>query len=138
LINQAIQGDMVTTAHTGDNPGWHQAPINGVSTTINVDYVQSFAFRDGLLYAVILFNLSLADTLTVNLQMPFVSAPHPVQYQIAPPSIHSDNEEAENVWIESSQLTGIGGNYSLDLPPHSLTVLTWSPMESLYLPFVTR
>ncbi len=138
LINKAIRGDMITTTHTGDNPGWQQAPINGVSATIEVDYLQSFAFREGPIYAMVLFNLNLEDTLSVNLQMPFVSAPNPVRYQVASDSIHSDNEEAENVSIEASQLSGSGGTYSLDLPPHSLTVLTWAPSESLYLPFVGR
>ncbi len=130
LINKAIQGDLITTIQTGDNSGWQQTPINGVSTTLDVEYVQSFAFQSGPVYAVVLFNLSLADSQAINLEMPFVTAPNPVRYQIAPASIHADNEDAENVWIDISTLSGSGNTYSMDLPPHSLTVLTWAPAES--------
>lgn len=125
LINKAIQGDLITTTQAGGNPGWRQAPINGVSTEIDIHYVQSFAFRDGSSYGVVLFNLSLVDTLPVELAMPAGATGPATRHQMAPPSIHSDNEDAESVKIESQLIQDAGNRVSLDLPPHSLTVLTW-------------
>jgi hypothetical protein len=138
LANKAIQGDMITTVQTGANPGWQQAPINGVSTTTDVSYVQSFAFRNGPSYSAILFNLSLTDTLPVEISVPFEYNTQPIRYQIAPASIHDDNEDAENVVIESSQLTGGTTIFPLDLPPFSLTVLIWPPPFNTYLPLILR
>jgi hypothetical protein len=134
LINKAIRGDMITTIQSGENPGWQQAPINGVSTTTDVNYIQPFAFREGPLYTIVLFNLNLTDTLTVDVKMPFINNPPPTRYQIAPASIHADNENSEAVFIESWLMGGSSNPFSLDLPPHSLTVVTWPSAFNLYLP----
>jgi hypothetical protein len=124
----------------GANPSWVQAPINGVSNPIDVDYIQSFAFRDRQNYALILFNLHLTDTLAVAVSGPFDATASATRYQIAPASIHDDNEEAENVVIESGPLGTGTPVLPLALPPHSLTVVTWEPQKPLpfmtYLPFL--
>jgi hypothetical protein len=137
LTNQAIQGHMITTVRGGANPGWTQAPINGVSTAIQVDHVQSFAFRDGQRYAAVLFNLSLTETLPVAVSLPFDGVASATQYQIVPRSIHDDNEAAENVAITSSPLATGTSVYALHLPPHSITALIWEPF-TVYLPLVVR
>jgi len=125
LVNRAIQGDMVTTVQGGDNPGWHQAAINGVETPVDVDYVQSFAFRDDLRYSVVLFNLHLDEMQRVRLVLPAAPGGQAALHQIAPASIYDDNEDAENVVIQTQEIDGFGNSYELDLPAHSVTVLTW-------------
>jgi hypothetical protein len=125
LANRAIQGDMLLTSQAGDNPGWHQAAINGVQEAIDVRYVQAFAFRDDLRYAVVLFNLHLDQAQRVRLSLPAAPTGQATRYQIAPSSIHADNEDAEQVAIQTQALYDFANGHELDLPAHSVTVLTW-------------
>lgn len=126
IVNKAVQGDMLTTAQSGANPSWHQMPFNGVLNEIDVSYVQSFAFRDGNNYSVVLFNLSLDESQQVRLDLPASPSSLATRYQLASNSIHDDNEDAENVRILTSQLTDFADPYDLTLPPHSINVITWN------------
>jgi len=125
LANRAIQGDMLRTTQSGDNPNWIQSPINGVSEPITVTYVQSFAFREGDRYSAILFNLSLDKAQRVRLVLPVTPKRQAMLHQIAPASIHANNEDSEQVTIQTLALGDFANSYELDLPPHSVTALTW-------------
>ncbi|MBN2005818.1 MAG: hypothetical protein JXA21_20845 [Anaerolineae bacterium] len=125
LANRAIQGDMLATVQGGDNPGWRQAAINGVEHEMDVAYVQSFAFRDGERTSVILFNLNLDEAQRVRLALPAPPKRTATLYQIAPADIYADNEVTEEVTIQTQTLTNFSDAYVLDLPPHSVTALTW-------------
>jgi hypothetical protein len=124
-VNRAIMGDLVTTLHSGDNPSWTQAPINGVSQGVEVPYIQSFAWRDGDKYAVVLFNLDLSRAHRVRLVVADTPSEAPTLRQIAPASIHDDNEDAEKVYITSHVLSDFGNPYDLVLPKHSVTAVLW-------------
>ncbi len=126
LVNQAVMGDMLTTVQGGANPFWHQMPFNGVQNEIDVSYVQSFAFRQRNRYALILFNLSLDQTQSVRLGLPASPESQAVRSELSSDSIHDDNEEAENVILQSWQLTDFADQYKLTLPPHSINVITWT------------
>jgi hypothetical protein len=125
LANRAVQGDMLVTVQGGDNPSWHQSVSNGVENEIDVNYVQSFAFRDGERYSVVLFNLHLDEAQRVQLALPAPPKRQATLYQIAPSSIHADNEDAEEVTIQAQALDDLSDFYELDLPAHSVTALTW-------------
>jgi hypothetical protein len=129
LVNRAIQGDMLTTVQSGDNPSWHQTAINGIENELDVNYVQSFAFRDGLRYAVVLFNLHLDETQRVSMSLPAPPGAQATLHQIAPASIYADNEDAEEVTIQAQIINNFSNLYQLDLPAHSVTVLTWEVPE---------
>ncbi|MCX7020669.1 MAG: hypothetical protein NTW26_00075 [bacterium] len=130
LVNRAIEGDLVRTTQGGDNPSWMQQSINGVSRPITVNHVQSFAFRNGSDYSAVLFNLSLSDALDVEIGVPFSYAVSPLLYRIAPASLHDDNEDAENVTIESQTFPEGSGTFLLTLPPHSLSAVIWKEPPS--------
>ncbi|MFQ5595391.1 MAG: hypothetical protein ACE5HA_14685 [Anaerolineae bacterium] len=148
LTNKAVQGDMLTTVQGGANPSWHQMPINGVLNEIDVPFVHSFAFRAGNSYSVILFNLSLDQPQRVRLDLPappqgIVLSPsinsgqapskgQATRYELASASIHDDNEDAENVSIQTTNLTDFTDGYELTLPPHSINVITWNAMPACY------
>ena len=125
LCNRAILKEAVVTAHSGENPAWTQQPQNGVETATPVTYLQSFAFKDGPARSVILMNLSLTDTLPVRLALPAAPQPAATHHRIAPASIHDDNEDAENVLIETVQIDDFRSGYTLDLPPHSIHAIVY-------------
>ena len=131
LANKAIQGDMLTTVQGGPNPSWVQTAINGVETATEVSYVQSFAFRDGDSYSVILFNLSLDESQPVRLDLPAQPNSQATRYELTSASIHDDNEDADNVSIQTTQLTDFADQYELTLPPHSVNVITWNTRSAL-------
>lgn len=124
-VNKSIFGSSVRVTASGDNPSWTQRPINGVGASTDVGYIQSFACRDNDSTGLSLFNLHLSETLSVSLDLPRTPLPSCRLYRLASNSIHDDNEDAESVFIDSSVLSSFSGNYTLALPPHSLTVLVW-------------
>jgi hypothetical protein len=99
--------------------------LNGVEREIRVPLVQSFAFRDGDTFGLVLFNLSLEDVLTVELHLPGGAPVDPEGFRIAPASLSDDNEESINVVIEPVPTERLSNPATLDLPPHSLTGFMW-------------
>ncbi|MBN1475770.1 hypothetical protein JXA47_03355 [Candidatus Sumerlaeota bacterium] len=130
LVNRAIVGDLVTTVQGGTNPQWSQTAINGVSEVIDIPVIQSFAFRHGPRHSVILFNLSLTETQTVQLDLPSESLAEAELHRIAPPSVHDDNESDLAVEIEASAISDFADGHLLDLPPHSVSVILWSEVST--------
>jgi len=124
LVNRMIAGDLVETRQSGI-PMRFQKPMNGVEREIRVPLVQSFAFRDGDTFGLVLFNLSLEDFLTVELRLPGGAPADPEGFRIAPASLSDDNEESINVVIEPVPTERLSNPATLDLPPHSLTGFTW-------------
>ena len=115
----------MTTVQGGDNPSWVQAPFNAVGVTTTVNTLQSFAFRDGDAYGLILFNLDLDDAMAVTLDLPAAPTTQAEQWRLHADDIHADNEDAEQVRLIATTLTDFADGYMLTLPAHSLTVLTW-------------
>ena len=130
IVNKAVRGDVLTTVQGGANPTWRQMPFNGVLNEIDVSFVQSFAFRDGNSYSVILFNLSLDQSQQVRLDLPSQPESQATRYELASASIHDDNEDAQNVSIQTWQLADFADQYELTLPPHSINVITWDTQST--------
>lgn len=125
LANRAVRGDLLVTSQSGDNPAWVQPPINGIDTTVNVPYIQSFAYRSGDGYALVLFNLDLQRTQRVQVQLPQPPDSQAVWSWLTADSIHHNNEASALVGIRSRTLTDFAQEYELTLPPHSMHVLEW-------------
>ena len=70
IVNHAIKGDAITTVQSGSNPTWMQNPINGIAERTEVNFVQSFAFRQWKDYGLVLFNLHLSSPQTVKIELP--------------------------------------------------------------------
>lgn len=62
LINKVSGGDVIRTAHSGDDPSWTQPAINGINEPVDVKKVQSFAFKSGKTRGLVLLNLDLVDS----------------------------------------------------------------------------
>lgn len=131
LANMAVRGDMITTTHSGANPGWSQSGINDVGPGTYTDYIQSFAFKDGREYSLILFNLNIHNSLPVNVSMPAGARQTRVeQYQLYSNSIHDDNETSEMVQIRALKPDLPGGSFDTTLPPHSVTVFLFNDVSN--------
>ena len=125
LANRAIRGDMLNTAVIDGNPTWTQLPHSGINDLLTVPYIHSFAFRDGDNYALVLFNLFLTQTHTVTLQLPTPVASQAQRDILTGADLHADNEDGNNVTIQSDTLTNFSQTPTLVLGPHSMTVLRW-------------
>lgn len=123
VVNRAIQGDMITTSQAG-TPTWNQAPMNGIVETITVPFVQSFAFRDGDQYSLVLFNLHLNQNQPVTFNLPG-TINGATQHLLTANNIWRNNETTEQVKIETTTLPDFSDGSTLTLPKHSIVVLTW-------------
>ena len=125
LANDAIRGDLLRTSHGGADPKYTQAPINAITGPVQLPLLQSFAYRDGDDYALLLLNLDLTEEMTVIVQSPTTPDPNALVHQLASDSIYDNNESAENVTVETIQLSDFSQSYELVLPPHSLSMIEW-------------
>jgi hypothetical protein len=73
---------------------------------------------------VVLFNLNLTAAAPITLDLGEVTGSI-TRYQIAPTSLHDDNEDAEKVTI-GSDTPEPGTPLQVELPVHSLTALEWT------------
>jgi hypothetical protein len=125
LTNKAIMGDAITTTHSGDNPDWVQSAINGVGDPTTVSYVQSFAFKDGNQYGIVLMNLSLTEQQGVRLHVPGTPGNNASIYAIEPANIDDVNLTSEVVTMTSQGVTNFQDAYEMLLPPHSIRAIVW-------------
>lgn len=126
LANQAIMGDAITTTQTGANPGWTQSAINGVGAPTTVSYVQSFAFRDGNRYGLVLMNLSLTEQQVVRLHVPGTPQAAATIHKIEPANISDMNTTSEVVTLLEEQVGDFRDGYEMVLAPHSIRAVLWS------------
>ncbi len=117
LANQAIGGNMLETTHSGYTPSWW-------SGQVELPMLHSFAFSYGAQdYAIVLFNLNLANEQTVALDFPEAINKQGKMYTMTADNIRADNETAEDVTI-TERTVGISPYTTLTLPPHSMVVIT--------------
>lgn len=123
LVNRVLQGDMVAVDIEGERAAWTQKPINSIEEELSVPYVHAFAYKNGNTRSLVLFNLNLSAPAPVNIDLGIVTGTI-TRHQIAPKSLHDDNEDAENVTITSDTLQP-ESPLTIELPAHSLTALEW-------------
>lgn len=126
LANKAIFGDAVITSQTGDNPTWTQSPRNGVGAMTTVTRVQSFAFRDGTQYGIVLMNLDLDDQQFVRLNVPGTPQAAATIHRIEPANIADRNDTSEVVTIATDNIVDFHNGYDMVLAPHSIRAVVWS------------
>ena len=126
LANRAIRGDMVTTQQSGGNPIARQGAINGLSRATTYPLVQSFAFKQGNRYSVVLFNLHLTQAQTLQLRLPRNPASNATMHMMTSNSIHDTNENAENIVIRTQGINNFSNNYNVTMPAHSMYVIEWT------------
>lgn len=125
MENEVLAGDMIATAHTGDNPTWGVTNLNRISLT-NAHELQSYAFATRTNRAVVLFNLSRTTARSVNFAGALAPTGTVRMQRLASPNITDHNEASNVVAIAHSTLTGFDPQQSFSLPPFSMTVLQWA------------
>ena len=126
IANTAIKGDLITTTHSGDNPGWTQPTGNGIVTATAVKYLQSFAYQTNGQFALVLFNVSLTGAYSVVLRLPSEPDTNATQSTLFTSDIHANNETNVQVAIVTTPLAAFSNNYQLTIPPHAMTAVLWS------------
>ncbi len=124
IVNKAIGGNFLVTEQSGANPTWTQKPLNEISKPIEVEYIDSFAFKRGNTYSVVLFNLDLNNSQQVELRLPSNPSGTATVHTLATDYIFDNNEQGEDIRIETTQ-TSVGQNHTFNLPKHSITVIEW-------------
>ncbi|MDZ4859401.1 MAG: hypothetical protein SGI88_10515 [Candidatus Hydrogenedentes bacterium] len=122
LVNRVMQGDMVAVDIEGARETWTQKPMNSVEEEIPVPYVHAFAYKKGNTRSLILFNLNLRESTPVNIAIE--ANGEITRHQLAPDSLHDDNEDTENVRMLTDTLTA-ASPLEIELPKHSISALQW-------------
>ena len=120
LANKAVGGDMLVSNVSGA-PSYNQAPFNGIVGNTQTSKIQSFAFKNGNSYSVVLFNLDINNAHQVRIQAPGNPGNGQV-WKLWHPDPNMNNEDGWNVDIFSGNM---GGSSSLVLPPNSMYVVKW-------------
>lgn len=141
LANHAIRGDLLQTRVEHGPTTVIQPPINGITgtTPLTLPLIQAFAYREGSTYAVIVFNLHLTASQTVQLRLPSLAQATATLHTLTASNVYSNNEASEQVQIVTTQLDDFTQDYPLTLAPHSAYVLEWQGVgikPALYLSVV--
>lgn len=127
LANEAIFGDLVQTAHTGDDPTWSQAPINQVQGTYTAHHLHSYAFAaDDGRRSLVLFNVHRTDALAINLAGANLPRGAVTLRRLTSAAITDNNEDAANVAITTTSLGSFDATQPVTLPPFSMSVWLWN------------
>ena len=122
-MNEAINGDLMTTVQTGYNPVWNQPQMNGVQLD-GAHYLQSFAFRQGGQWSLILLNLQRNSALPVTFRG-MAPTGNVTMKRLTSGDITDNNESAAKIQVTTQQLVRFDPYVPFTLPPYSLTVLQW-------------
>ena len=126
LANESILSNMLETKLTGANPTWQQKLSQNDQVQLDQAHtLQTFAFSEGANRTLIIINLgrSGAQPITISGETPT----GPVKLSVLT-SAHIDdtNEAANNVSIKESTLPTFNAQTPYQVPPFSMTVLTWT------------
>jgi hypothetical protein len=130
LSNEALNGDLLQTTHTGDDPTWNQPLLNRVQYPA-AHYLRSYAFASGSRRALIVFNLHRSGPLEVNFSGPNAPRGLLTLKRLTSANITDNNENAANVSISTQTLSNFDPSQNLSLPPYSMNAFRWSEPASL-------
>ena len=126
VANKAIQGSMITSVQEGDVPEAPLPAINGVLEAGTLPLIHSFAYKSGQGYGLVLFNLDLEQSRDVTLVLPSDPETGASVTTLTANDINATNEEALNVTTTETFLADFASTYTMTLPAHSMTALTWN------------
>lgn len=127
VANKAIQGDMITASVNGTEY-WNQEFTEGKGkdakvVSYDIPYLQTFAFRQGNTYGLIVFNLHQTDAITSKLSVPGQGG-NGTKYWLYNPDPLANNERAVNIAVQQAPVT-VDNAQQYEFPPHSITSFVW-------------
>ena len=127
MVNQAILPNLVATHLSGPNPTWNQPESRNDHIRLDdAHQLQTFAFADDLRRSLILFNLSRTSALPITFAGPNAPRGQVGQTLLTAANITDSNEHQNLVAPRTSTQPNFNPAAALQLPPHSMTVLTWT------------
>ena len=144
-VNQAAGGDLIATEYSGPDAGDTVTITNGlyspayqnryepdlIEATIEMRAVESFAYRDGNRYGLVLVNQDTAGSRDVRIE--YTGLPTSAQWwRVAPSNPFNDNEteHAAEVFLEEGIIPGFTSGHTVTLPPCGLMTLSWTSEPS--------
>jgi hypothetical protein len=131
-INQALQGDLVATTHSGDNPQFTaRGRFYNFTTNRTVRYpaLQSYAFKDGFMRGLVICNLAVTSHYTVALALNHNVLGNTAGTWLMSGSYMTNNNEFETsvpqVVLTNMTMAGFTNGVLLTMPPASLRALRW-------------
>jgi len=132
VANQAIDGDLVETVHSGKAPKFVACgkPGRKWPKEANQEFpaLYTYAFRKGHDRGLILVNLDLGDSQDGGVTFEGTASGAAERWSLNGRAL-SDNNELERdqpqVTIVQDQIDRFGNGYRVTLPPHSMTALRW-------------
>jgi alpha-L-arabinofuranosidase len=127
MVNQAIgsNASMLPTVQTGANPTWNQPLVNTVQLAA-AHYLQSYAFSNGSSNSLVVFNLHRTASLPVTFSGSNAPAGNVQITTLTSLNITDTNEASEVVSPVTTTSASFNPAAALNLPPYSMTVLTWT------------
>ncbi len=120
MANQAILPTMLATHITGPNPTWNQPESKNDKIRLSDAHeLQTFAFAEGPRRSLILLNLSRTTALPITVEVPTGLI---TQTILTAANLTDSNEHRPLV----TPHTTTQPHPPTQLPPHSMTVLTWT------------
>ena len=126
LTNMALRGDMIETVQDSNTPLVSVTPANGLSRNTDLPLVQSFAFRDGKVRTLILFNLDLRNDHEIILDTSGPVIGFGLMGALAPSDYNCSNETEAEVAVQYRLLPGLHDGSRISLPAASMVVLGWT------------
>ena len=132
LANKVIGGDLVKTVQSTNQPmftatGRFENKKPGQSHTFPA--IWSYAFKDGNSRGLILFNLDTVKANPVKVEFQGRVQGDVVQYMLSADKIDANNEDENSesqVKISETKLDKFKSGSIIQLPPHSMEVLSWT------------
>ena len=127
MMNEAILPTMLATRMDGADPTWQQPPSPNDHITLDAAHeLQTFTFADGTRRSLIVLNLSRTESLNVNFAGPYAPLGQVHRKLLTAAHITDSNEDLERVKPVESVVAHFNPGEAQLLPPHSMTVLTWT------------
>ena len=123
LANRAIHGDMVKVELSGEDPT-HDQPLSNDGVRLSgVHELDAYAFQQGPVHSLVLFNYGLHQSRAIALDAPGLTSARRVDlWRLSSPAPSATNEDTTQVRIVEDRLSGT----ELTLPPCSMAVVDWS------------
>ncbi|MFH2104990.1 MAG: FG-GAP-like repeat-containing protein [Parcubacteria group bacterium] len=119
-------GDKSLSTSVDNSPTFSVPAKGNVPNLNNVPYLTSYASRssdDKTLYLAVVNKHSVSDmSTTVKIDNASIGGQAKV-YTMNGPSIHSNNNESDQVKITESSISNAGSNFKYNFPAHSVTIL---------------
>ncbi|MGD0522092.1 MAG: hypothetical protein ABSA48_12615 [Terracidiphilus sp.] len=120
LANRVIGGNMVRVEMSGEDPTSDLTEGNDGVRLKGFHELDAYAFEEGRVHGLIVFNYGLHQTRQLSLEAPGLKS-NVKLWRLASPGPGANNEAATQVTIKEERF----GGTDLELPPCSIAVLQW-------------